>query len=127
MQPSDDLIKRGVTALPTVGDGRQSGTSASASILNASPEAVVGGNLSILQTNDTVRIDLNTRTVNVLVSDAEIEQRKAELPPIELVHQTPWQELYRQEVGQLETGGCLEFAVKYQQILQTYGNPRHSH
>jgi len=127
MQPPDALIRRGITSLPTVGDGRQSGTSASPSILNASPEAAVGGGLALLQTGDRVRVDLKTRRVDVLIDDAELEKRRAAWRPPELVHQTPWQEIYRKMVGQLSTGGCLEPATLYLDIVRTRGNPRHSH
>jgi len=125
MQPPAALIKKGIPYLPTIGDGRQSGTSASPSILNASPEAAVGGNLAILQTNDIVRVDLNQRRVDVLISDEEIARRRAqlkiEIPP----HQTPWQELYRSHVGQLSTGAVLEFALKYRDVGREI--PRHNH
>jgi xylonate dehydratase len=127
MQPPDALIREGITSLPTVGDGRQSGTSASPSILNASPEAVVGGGLALLKTNDRVRVDLNKRTVNVLIPDEELAARRAAWTPPELKHQTPWQEIYRQMVGQLSTGGCLEAATLYLDIVNERGNPRHSH
>jgi dihydroxy-acid dehydratase len=127
MQPPDALIKQGITSLPTVGDGRQSGTSASPSILNASPEAVVGGGLALLKTNDRVRVDLVKRTVNVLIPDEELAARRAAWTPPELKHQTPWQEIYRKMVGQLSTGGCLEAATLYLDIVNERGNPRHSH
>jgi dihydroxy-acid dehydratase len=127
MQPPDALIRQGITSLPTVGDGRQSGTSASPSILNASPEAVVGGGLALLRTNDRVRVDLVKRTVNVLIADDELAARRAAWTPPVLVHQTPWQEIYRQMVGQLSTGGCLEAATLYLDIVNERGNPRHSH
>jgi len=127
MQPPDALIRAGITSLPTVGDGRQSGTSASPSILNASPEAAVGGGLALLQTGDRVRVDLKTRRVDVLIDASELEKRRAAWRPPELVHQTPWQEIYRKMVGQLSTGGCLEPATLYLDIVRTRGNPRHSH
>lgn len=125
MQPPDTLIKDGIKHLPTVGDGRQSGTSESPSILNASPEAVVGGGLAFLQTGDRVRLDLNEGTLNALVSDAEWEARKAAWTAPELHHQTPWQELYRKTVGQLAEGGCLELATAYQRIAKDL--PRDNH
>ncbi len=125
MLPPDRLIKLGVTELPCIGDGRQSGTSASPSILNASPEATVGGGLALLQTGDRVRIDLNEGTVNMLVDDAELAARRAAWQAPELFHQTPWQEIYRDTVGQLATGACLEAAVKYQEVRRNI--PRHSH
>lgn len=125
MLPPDYLVKRGIDVLPTIGDGRQSGTSASPSILNASPESAVGGGLSLLQTGDMVKIDLNARTVNVLVDDEELAKRKAfvkiEIPS----SQTPWQELFRAHVGQLGEGGVLEFAVKYRDVGKEI--PRHNH
>ncbi|HUG42780.1 MAG TPA: IlvD/Edd family dehydratase [Acidobacteriota bacterium] len=124
MLPPDELVKKGISALPTLGDGRQSGTSASPSILNASPESAAGGNLALLRTGDEILIDLNQRRVDVLLSEEELEsRRKAELPVLN--HQTPWQELYRQTVGQLSTGACLEAATRYHRVV---GNvPRHSH
>ncbi len=125
MLPPDALVKRGIAALPCIGDGRQSGTSASPSILNASPEAAIGGGLAILRTGDRVRIDLNAGRVDLLASDEEIAQRRREYRPPELEHQTPWQELYRDTVGQLATGGCLELAAKYRRVREAV--PRHSH
>lgn len=125
MQPPDALVKAGINHLPTVGDGRQSGTSESPSILNASPESVVGGGLAYLQTGDTVRLDLNTSTLNALVDDAEWEARKAAWQPPEIVNQTPWQEIYRTHVGQLADGGCLELATAYQRVAQNL--PRDNH
>jgi dihydroxy-acid dehydratase len=125
MLPPDALVKQGVNQLPTIGDGRQSGTSASPSILNASPEAAAGGNLAILETGDRIRVDLNTRRVDVLISDEEIAERRAkvnfQIPP----SQTPWQEMFRTHVGQLSTGGCLEFAVKYRKVGEVV--PRDNH
>jgi dihydroxy-acid dehydratase len=127
MQPPDALVRQGLTSLPTCGDGRQSGTSGSPSILNASPEAAVGGGLAILRTGDRVRVDLNTRRVDMLVPPDELTRRKAEYRAPVLEHQTPWQELYRQTVGQLSTGACLEPATLYLDIVERRGNPRHSH
>ncbi|AON56876.1 IlvD/Edd family dehydratase [Herbaspirillum seropedicae] len=125
MQPPDALIKRGVSTLPTLGDGRQSGTSDSPSILNASPESAVGGGLAYLRDGDRVRIDLNTGECNMLVSEEELARRKSEgIPPVP-PSQTPWQEIYRSTVGQLETGACMELALKYQGVAQTL--PRHNH
>jgi len=131
MQPPAELIKRGVTSLPCIGDGRQSGTSGSPSILNASPEAAAGGGLALLKTGDRVRIDLNQGTANVLISDAELNERGAELqkqdgyryPP----SQTPWQEIQREMVEQLADGMVLKPAVKYQKVVQTMGIPRDNH
>ncbi|WP_031499524.1 IlvD/Edd family dehydratase [Bryobacter aggregatus] len=125
MLPPDKLVRIGVSQLPTLGDGRQSGTSASASILNVSPEAAAGGNLAILKTGDKIRVNLNESRVDVLLSDEEIEERRKhiELPIAET--QTPWQEFFRSHVGQLEFGGVLEFAVKYRNVGDNI--PRHNH
>ncbi len=125
MQPPDALIREGVTHLPTVGDGRQSGTSESPSILNATPEAAVGGGLSILQTGDRVRLDLNSGRMDALVDDDEWSRRKAEWTPPEIVNQTPWEEIYRSLVGQLADGGCLELATAYKRIRSSL--PRDNH
>ena len=125
MQPPDQLIKDGINHLPTVGDGRQSGTSESPSILNASPESVVGGGLALLQTGDPVRLDLNNSTLNALVDDAEWRKRKADWVKPTLEHQTPWQEIYRMHVGQLAEGGCLELATAYQRVGKNL--PRDNH
>jgi dihydroxy-acid dehydratase len=130
MQPPAALIKRGVTSLPCIGDGRQSGTSASPSIVNASPEAAVGGGLALLKTGDRVRIDLNKGTANMLVSEAELSQRRAAFErhggwkyP---VSQTPWQEIQRGMVDQLADGMVLKPAVNYHRIAQTF-IPRDNH
>ena len=125
MQPPDSLLKEGISHLPTVGDGRQSGTSESPSILNASPESVVGGGLAFLKTGDKVRLDLNKRTLDALVDPAEWKQRKSNWTPPEVHNQTPWQEIYRNNVGQLAEGGCLELATAYQRIRKDL--PRDSH
>jgi len=128
MQPPDALIRQGINSLPTLGDGRQSGTSASPSILNASPESAVGGGLAWLQTGDMVRIDLNSGRCDVLLDDGEIARRKAAAaasPPPVPASQTPWQEIYRQTVGQLDSGGCMELALKYRAVGQDL--PRHNH
>jgi len=125
MLPPDRLVKIGVSELPCVGDGRQSGTSASPSILNCSPEAAVGGNLAIIRTADVVRIDLNTREVNMEVDDAEIERRKGALELKVLDNQTPWEEIYRATVSQLSDGAVMKPAVKYQKVKNVL--PRHSH
>src|SRR5215472_4699988 len=127
MQPPAALIKRGIAALPTIGDGRQSGTADAPSILNASPEAAAGGNLAILQTGDRIRVDLKKGRADVLISDEEIEERRRDLPPLVLDNQTPWQEIYRSTVGQLDSGGCMELALKYQDLVRTKGIPRDSH
>jgi dihydroxy-acid dehydratase len=130
MQPPAALIKRGVTALPCIGDGRQSGTSGSPSILNASPEAAAGGGLAVLRTGDRIRIDLKAGTADILISDQELAQRHAALekaggfkyPP----SQTPWQEIQRSMVDQLADGMVLKPAVKYQRVAQK-SVPRDNH
>ena len=127
MQPPAALLRRGITSLPTLGDGRQSGTADSPSILNASPEAAAGGNLAILRTGDRIRVDVKNARVDVLISEQEIAARRKALRPRELENQTPWQEIYRSSVGQLETGGCMELALKYQDLVHVKGLPRHSH
>nr|WP_295889520.1 IlvD/Edd family dehydratase [uncultured Devosia sp.] len=131
MRPPAYLIKKGVHALACIGDGRQSGTSGSPSILNASPEAAAGGNLAILRTGDRVRIDLNKGQANILISDEEIAKRRADLESMGGYkfpkHQTPWQEIQRGIVGQLGEGAILKPAEKYQRIAQTNGIPRDNH
>ena len=127
MLPPDRLVKGGVLLLPCVGDGRQSGTSASPSILNASPEAAVGGGLALLRTGDKVRVDIGKRTANILISARELAKRRKAWKPNVTPSQTPWQELQRKFVGQLASGACLDFAVNYQKITKTKGVPRHSH
>ncbi|WP_419900523.1 IlvD/Edd family dehydratase [Roseomonas sp. USHLN139] len=127
MQPPGALIKAGLDALPTMGDGRQSGTSASPSILNVSPEAAVGGGLALLKTGDPIRINLKTRKVDLLIPAEEMEARRAAWTPPKLQHKTPWEEIYRSMVGQLGTGGCLEPATLYLNILETRGESRHNH
>ncbi|MDG1163653.1 MAG: dihydroxy-acid dehydratase family protein [Burkholderiales bacterium] len=131
MQPPARLIKAGVQELPCIGDGRQSGTSGSPSILNASPEAATGGNLAILKTNDIVRIDLNERSVNIKISKTEIAKRKRQLKksgghPIP-DSQTPWQEIQREIVDELSEGMVLKPATKYQKIDRKKGIPRDNH
>jgi dihydroxy-acid dehydratase len=127
MLPPDALVKQGVNELPCIGDGRQSGTSGSPSILNASPEAAVAGGLALLRTGDKVRVDLKKRSANILITDGELAQRRKDLKLPEFINQTPWQEIYRAHVGQLDTGGVLETAVKYQRIAETFGVPRDNH
>lgn len=130
MQPPAALIRQGVRALPCIGDGRQSGTSGSPSILNASPEAAVGGGLALLRTGDRVRFDLAAGTADIVISDDELERRRqeAERTPYPVPEsQTPWQEIQRSMVGQLDTGMVLEPAVAYQRVARTKGVPRHSH
>jgi dihydroxy-acid dehydratase len=127
MQPPTALIMRGVDAIPTLGDGRQSGTADAPSILNLSPEAAVGGNLAILQTGDRIILDLPNHRLDVDLSDEEIAARWREQTPPTFTNQTPWQELYRDHTGQMDTGSCLDFAVAYQDIIATKGLPRDSH
>jgi dihydroxy-acid dehydratase len=125
MQPPDALLRKGIKSLPTLGDGRQSGTSDSPSILNASPESAVGGGLACLRTGDVIRIDLDAGTCDMLVPDEELERRRAAgLPPIR-PSETPWQEIYRSTVGQLDTGACMELALKYRAVATK--TPRHNH
>ncbi len=125
MQPPDALLRAGIEHLPTVGDGRQSGTSESPSILNASPEAAIGGGLALLETGDRVRLDIPNRRLDALVPDEEWAARRAAWSPPELDNQTPWQELYRAHVGQLAEGGCLEFATNYHRTSRRL--PRDNH
>jgi dihydroxy-acid dehydratase len=127
MQPPATLILRGVGAIPTLGDGRQSGTADAPSILNASPEAAAGGNLAILRTGDLITLDIPAHRVDVQLSDDEIAERRRSHQPPPPASQTPWQELFRANTGQLDTGGCLDFAVEYQDIVHTKGLPRDSH
>lgn len=127
MLPPDALVRQGITLLPCVGDGRQSGTSGSPSILNASPEAAVGGGLALLQTGDRVRIDLRRRTANILIDEQTYQQRKAAWKPNYPASQTPWQDLQRRHITQLSDGACLDFAVNYQRIAVTRGLPRDNH
>ncbi len=127
MQPPAALLKHGVNALPTMGDGRQSGTSGSPSILNVSPEAAVGGGLALLHTGDRVRIDLNERKVDVLIPEAELAARRRAWRAPELENQTPWEQIFRSMVGQMGTGACLEPATLYLNILETRGESRNSH
>jgi dihydroxy-acid dehydratase len=131
MQPPAALIRKGIKSLPCIGDGRQSGTSGSPSILNASPEAAAGGGLALLKTGDIVRIDLNKGTANIRISNAELARRRRALdrnggykfPK----SQTPWQEIQRAMVDQLEGGMVLKPAVKYHDVAHVMGIPRDSH
>ena len=131
MRPPAYLLKKGITSLPCIGDGRQSGTSGSPSILNASPEAATGGGLAVLKTGDRVRIDLKKRTANILISDEELARRHAELKAKGGYQfpksQTPWQEIQRGIVDELSNGMVLKPAVKYQKIHATFGVPRDNH
>ena len=125
MQPPAELIKAGIGTLPTMGDGRQSGTAASPSILNISPESAIGGNFALLETGDNVTVDLNKCEVNLLVNQEELEKRRSAYVQPKLEDQTPWQEIYRSCVGQLSTGGCLELATKYHNVGDVI--PRRNH
>ena len=131
MQPPAALLVRGVHSLPCMGDGRQSGTSGSPSILNASPEAATGGGLALLRTGDRIRIDLRRGRADMLVDDVEIERRRAELEaaggyPVPESH-TPWQEIQRSMVTQMDEGMVLRPALKYRDTSRTHGIPRHNH
>ncbi len=131
MQPPAALLVRGVHSLPCIGDGRQSGTSGSPSILNAAPEAAVGGGLALLRTGDRVRIDLRRGSADMLVDDDELARRRAELDdaggyPVPPSH-TPWQEIQRGIVSQFDEGMVLRPAVKYRDTSRTHGTPRHNH
>jgi dihydroxy-acid dehydratase len=131
MRAPDYLLKRGVTSLVCIGDGRQSGTSGSPSILNASPEAASNGGLALVETGDRVRLDLRAGRIDLLVDESELARRRTALEAAGGYsypdHQTPWQEIQRGLVGELETGAVLEPAVKYQRIAQTKGLPRDNH
>jgi dihydroxy-acid dehydratase len=134
MQPPDALLKRGVNELPCIGDGRQSGTSGSPSILNASPEAAAGGGLALVETGDRVRIDLRKQTADILISDEELDQRRhavrEKLANGGLSYvpasQTPWQEIQRGIVGQFDEGMVLKPAVKYRDVAHS-AYPRDNH
>jgi len=131
MRAPTQLLEKGVRSLPCVGDGRQSGTSGSPSILNASPEAAAGGGLALLRNGDKVRIDLNKGTCDMLISKEELEKRRKEfeakggykVPE----SQTPWQEIFRENVDQLAQGMVMKGAVKFQRIAKTKGIPRDNH
>lgn len=126
MQPPDALIRQGIAWLPTLGDGRQSGTSDSPSILNISPESAVGGGLSWLQTGDIIRVDLDGQTCDALVDEDEIERRIAAGTQSHIPEsQTPWEELFREKTSQLSEGGVMEFALKYRKTSKKL--PRHNH
>ena len=131
MRPPAYLIKQGVSALACIGDGRQSGTSGSPSILNASPEAATGGNIALVRTGDRLRIDLNTGRADILISDQELAERRAAFEAAGgykyPASQTPWQEIQRGMVGELETGAVLEPAVKYHRIIDKFGEARDNH
>ncbi|WP_417737986.1 IlvD/Edd family dehydratase [Rosistilla oblonga] len=125
MQPPDEMIAAGISELPTMGDGRQSGTSSSPSILNASPESLAGGNLALLETGDMIRFDLNNSRVELLISEHELHARRDAYQPPELINGSPWEELSRTYTGQLSDGACLDFATAYRSLGD---EPlRHSH
>ena len=127
MQPPDRLLKKGINALPTLGDGRQSGTSESPSILHVSPESAVGGDLAIVKTGDKMRIDLSKRRVDLLISKIEFNKRRKRKKIPKLDNQTPWQEISRLNVGQLEDGACIRSRGLYMDIAEKKGIPRNNH
>ncbi len=127
MQPPDRLLKKGINALPTLGDGRQSGTSESPSILNVSPESAIGGDLAIVKTGDKIKIDLNKGKVDLLISSVEFKKRRKQKKIPKLKNQTPWQEIARGTVGQLEDGACINSRGIYLDIAKKKGIPRNSH
>ena len=127
MQPPDKLLKQGINTLPTLGDGRQSGTSASPSILHVSPESAVGGDLGIIKTGDQIKIDLNKRRVDLLIPQSEFKIRRKKRKIFKFNNQTPWQEIFRDTVGQLEDGACINSRGKFLKVSSTKGIPRDSH
>lgn len=127
MQPPDRLLKKGINALPTLGDGRQSGTSESPSILHVSPESAVGGDLGIVKTGDKIKIDLNKRRVDLLITKAEFKKRRKRKKSYKINNQTPWQEIFRNTVGQLDDGACINSRDIYLDVVNKKGLPRNSH
>ena len=127
MQPPDHLLKQGINALPTLGDGRQSGTSESPSILNVSPESAIGGDLAIVKTGDKIKIDLNKSRVDLIISSVEFKKRRKQKKIPKFENQTPWQEIARDTVGQLEDGACINLRGIYLDITKKKGLPRNSH
>ena len=127
MQPPDRLLKKGIVHLPTLGDGRQSGTSESPSILHVSPESAVGGDLGIVKTGDKMKIDLNKRRVDLLISQSEFKKRRKNKKLFKANNQTPWQEIFRNTVSQLEDGACIKSRGTYLDISNKKGLPRNSH
>jgi dihydroxy-acid dehydratase len=127
MQPPDKLLKKGINALPTLGDGRQSGTSESPSILHVSPESAIGGDLAIVKTGDKMKIDLNKRRVDLLITQLEFKKRRKSKKKFKINNQTPWQEIFRNTVGQLEDGACINSRGVYLDISNKKGLPRNSH
>tara|TARA_B100001123_G_scaffold383343_1_gene455164 strand:- start:240 stop:2015 length:1776 start_codon:yes stop_codon:yes gene_type:complete len=127
MQPPDYLLKKDITSLPCLGDGRQSGTSESPSILNVSPEAAVGGGLAIIKNNDLLKVNLNKKRVDLLIKDSEIKTRIDKLNFNYPSNQTPWQEISREYTGQLGDGACLDLKEKYINVAKSKGIPRDNH
>ena len=127
MQPPDHLLKKGISALPCLGDGRQSGTSESASILNVSPEAAAGGKIAIIQNNDLVKVDLIEKRVDVMIDQSIIDERMKKIQFKFPANQTPWQEIARNYVGQLSDGACLNMKEEYFDVSKTKGIPRDNH
>ena len=127
MQPPNNLLKKGINALPTLGDGRQSGTSESPSILHVSPESAIGGDIGIIKTGDKLCIDLNKRRVDLLISKKEFQNRRKKRKIKKLINQTPWQEISRNHVGQLEDGACIQSREIYLDMSEKKGIPRNSH
>ena len=127
MQPPNHLLKKGITSLPCLGDGRQSGTSESPSILNVSPEAAIGGDLGIIQNGDMIKIDLEAKRVDLLIPKKDMEERKKNNKFVFPKHQTPWQEIARTFTGQLSDGACLDLQNQYFDLAKTKGVPRDSH
>ena len=127
MQPPDRLLKKGINTLPTLGDGRQSGTSASPSILHVSPESAVGGDLGIVKTGDKIKINLNKRRVDLLISVGEFKKRRKNRKKFKENNQTPWQEIFRNTVTQVDDGACINSRGKYLDVSHTKGLPRDSH
>ena len=127
MQPPDHLLKKGISTLPCLGDGRQSGTSESASILNVSPEAAAGGKIAIIQNNDLVKVDLIEKRVDVMIDQSIIDERMQKIQFKFPANQTPWQEIARNYVGQLSDGACLNTKEEYFDVSKTKGVPRDSH
>ena len=127
MQPPDHLLKKGISTLPCLGDGRQSGTSESASILNVSPEAAAGGKIAIIKNNDLVKVDLIEKRVDVMIDQSIIDERMQKIQFKFPANQTPWQEIARNYVGQLSDGACLNTKEEYFDVSKTKGVPRDSH
>lgn len=131
MRAPTKYLQAGIRSVPCIGDGRQSGTSGSPSILHVSPEAAAGGNLAILKDGDSISFDLDKRRVDIVLSEEEIQSRRASMADkvkeLTAVSQTPWQEIFRNEAGQLSEGMVLKSAVKYQRVVQKFPVPRHNH